>query len=118
MTVAGKQGFPGDRLPPVLEQTQWTAGEAVEVAWTIAANHGGGYIYRLCPAEQPLTEDCFWKTPLPFVGSTQRLRWADGHEVEIPATRVSGNTFPANSTWTRNPIPACQGPHGGWSGPS
>ena len=28
-----------------------TAGEVVEVAWTHKAWHGGGYQYRLCPAD-------------------------------------------------------------------
>merc|ERR1719191_1648411 len=55
----------------LLEQTVWVAGSVVEVAFGIAANHGGGYQYRLCPADSELTEDCFQKTPLQFVGSTQ-----------------------------------------------
>ena len=28
--------------------TEWTQGSAQEVAWSIFANHGGGYTYRLC----------------------------------------------------------------------
>ena len=44
------------------------------MAWTIEANHGGGYQYRLAPADEPLTEAAFQLTPLPFVGK-QRLRW-------------------------------------------
>lgn len=28
-----------------------------EVAWGIAANHGGGYQYRLCPADKDPTEE-------------------------------------------------------------
>ena len=39
-----------------------------KVAWGIAANHGGGYQYRLCPADADPTEECFQKTPLDFVG--------------------------------------------------
>jgi len=39
-----------------------------KVAWGIAANHGGGYQYRLCPASEDPTEECFQKTPLEFVG--------------------------------------------------
>eukprot|EP01045_Picozoa_sp_COSAG04_P054569 COSAG04_NODE_24459_length_321_cov_1.405405_1_plen_47_part_10 len=40
----------------------------VEVIWQILANHGGGYQYRLCPADEPggLTEECFFRTPLAF----------------------------------------------------
>ena len=26
-----------------------------------ASSHGGGYQYRLCPADQPLTEECMQK---------------------------------------------------------
>ena len=31
----------------------------VQVAWQVRNNHGGGYAYRLCPANMPLTEECF-----------------------------------------------------------
>ena len=37
----------------------WEAGSQVEVGFTLQANHGGGYQYRLCPAHLPLTEECF-----------------------------------------------------------
>jgi hypothetical protein len=47
-------------------RTHWKAGTSVEVAWGIRYNHGGGYQYRLCPAGQPLTEDCMQKMPLAF----------------------------------------------------
>ena len=33
--------------------------------------------YRLCPADQALSEDCFQKMPLEFVGQ-QGFVWADG----------------------------------------
>lgn len=51
-----------------------SAGSAVEVSWTQKAWHGGGYQYRLCPADMPLNEECFQKMPLPFVGNAS-LRW-------------------------------------------
>ena len=38
---------------------EWKRGDVVEVAWTIEANHGGGYIYRIAPADGPLTEETF-----------------------------------------------------------
>jgi hypothetical protein len=44
----------------------WTIGGEAEVIWQILANHGGGYQYRLCPADEPLTEACFQKHPLGF----------------------------------------------------
>merc|ERR1712137_916988 len=39
----------------------------------ITANHGGGYSFRLCPKPQnlkDLTEECFQKGSLEFVGNT------------------------------------------------
>ena len=35
------------RLPGVVT-TYWHIGSSAEVAWTMNANHGGGYSYRLC----------------------------------------------------------------------
>merc|ERR1712226_1822039 len=66
-----KAGDKGSALPPIMEQTIWKAGAVVEVSWAIGANHGGGYQYRLCPKAELLTEDCFMRMPLAFVGSTQ-----------------------------------------------
>lgn len=116
ITVAGKQGFPGSKLQPIVTPAKWVSGSVVEVGWGIAANHGGGYYYRLCPKGAELNEECFEKTPLEFVGDTSKLRWMDGHEVEIPATRLSTGTQPAGSTWTKNPIPPCDDVSGGFLG--
>lgn len=44
----------------------------------VGANHGGGYHYSLCPADTPLTEDCFNKLPLSYVGSNHTIRYLDG----------------------------------------
>ncbi len=109
MTIAHRQGAFGSRtLAPVTwSNTTWVAGEKAEVSWGITANHGGGYSYRLCPADEELTEECFQRTPLDFVGETQRLRWDDGREVEIPALRTREGTTPEGSQWTRNPVPSC-----------
>jgi hypothetical protein len=52
----------------------WAAGSSVEVGWTVKASHGGGYSYRLCPADHTLDEECFQRTPLRFVGR-QSFRW-------------------------------------------
>ena len=72
------------------------------------AQHGGGYIYSVCPKSQPLTEDCFNQNILSFVGSTHTIRFLDGRpELEIPARDVSVGTFPSKSAWRINPIPAC-----------
>ena len=80
----------------------------VEVAWAIAANHGGGYQYRLCPTDEPLTEACFQRTPLAFEGDVQWLQFgydqpaaaaaaaaaavapSRARREEVPAIRVGG----------------------------
>lgn len=97
----------------------WTIGGEAEVAWGIVANHGGGYQYRLCPKPantMDLTEECFQKTPLRFVGDTQWITVTtvpqDGR-INITAIRTDVGTFPAGSQWTRNPIPGCAGFGGG-----
>ena len=101
----------GSKVLPEGPVTVWKAGGEAEVAWSIAAQHGGGYIYRLCPkkAGVPLTEECFQANPLAFVGSTHTIRYNDGSAAEFPinATSLSSGTTPAGSTWRRNPIPAC-----------
>eukprot|EP00041_Stephanoeca_diplocostata_P039847 m.1638000 g.1638000 ORF g.1638000 m.1638000 type:complete len:400 (-) comp26550_c0_seq1:266-1465(-) len=117
-TSLAKLADRGSSLPPRPTGTVWTAGSLVEVGWTIMAYHGGGYQYRLCPADQPLNEKCFQKTPLDFVGPSA-LRWDNDRDGQLlfNATRVSVGTIPKGSTWSKNPIP--RGPWG-WqrSGPS
>eukprot|EP00036_Acanthoecidae_sp_10tr_P011490 CAMPEP_0182926672 /NCGR_PEP_ID=MMETSP0105_2-20130417/12203_1 /TAXON_ID=81532 ORGANISM="Acanthoeca-like sp., Strain 10tr" /NCGR_SAMPLE_ID=MMETSP0105_2 /ASSEMBLY_ACC=CAM_ASM_000205 /LENGTH=318 /DNA_ID=CAMNT_0025064573 /DNA_START=135 /DNA_END=1091 /DNA_ORIENTATION=- len=101
------QGDKGSALPPTVP-TRWSAGAAVEVGWMIAANHGGGYSYSLCPKSEPLTEACLNKLPLKFASNNHTIRYLDGRpSVAIPATDVSVGTFPMGSTWRVNPIPAC-----------
>lgn len=102
-----KQGDVGSALPPMASQATWRAGAAVEVGWTVMANHGGGYAYRLARADEPLTEAAFRKLPLDFVGSSI-LRW-DGDvsaQLEFNASRVAEGTVPAGSMWAKNPIPS------------
>lgn len=62
--------------------------------------------YRLCPASEPLTEECFKNLPLKFAGPP-KLRHADGTETEFRPTYVTEGTTPAGSTWAMNPIPVC-----------
>eukprot|EP00040_Diaphanoeca_grandis_P012695 m.64326 g.64326 ORF g.64326 m.64326 type:complete len:384 (+) comp23415_c0_seq1:209-1360(+) len=83
----------------------WAAGTSVEVSWGIRFNHGGGYQYRICSADEELTEACFQRTPLPFTGDKQWLRWNNGSQLQINATLVSDGTMPLGSTWAMNPIP-------------
>jgi hypothetical protein len=91
--------------------TFWTQGSIVEVGWTNSANHGGGYSYRLCkkPASgnySEISEECFTKTPLDFIGDTSYIQYTNGSgRFEIDATRTSNGTYPPGSMWTRNPIP-------------
>ena len=56
-----------------------------------------------------MTEECFQRLPLAFIGGTQWLQWDDRVEnrTAIPAMRTSVGTFPPGSQFTRNPIPAC-----------
>lgn len=112
------QGWKGTEVSPLLKETTWIAGSTVEVAWGITANHGGGYQYRLCRLKErsiniteQLSEECFQQTPLEFVGDKQWIQWGLGMDVknrtEIPAVRITEGVLPKGSTWTRNPIPAC-----------
>ena len=73
-------GDMGTTLKPVPDQLQatWTAGEAVDVSWGMRYNHGGGYQYRLCPADSDITEECFQRMPLEFVKSEHKLLWNNG----------------------------------------
>lgn len=96
----------GSRVLPYMPSgTVWHAGSVVKTAWTINANHGGGYQYRLCPLNEELTEACFQKMPVPFAG-VQQLQFKDDPAVRtINATYVSDGTLPLGSTWVKNPIP-------------
>merc|ERR1719460_3571956 len=85
------------------------AGTWVEVAWGPRYNHGGGYQYRLCPASEPLTEECFQRHPLEFDRTKQVLKWNNG-TLEYPmgdeAVFVDGDAVrPKGSTWARDPLP-------------
>eukprot|EP00051_Salpingoeca_urceolata_P005916 m.78800 g.78800 ORF g.78800 m.78800 type:complete len:112 (+) comp14598_c0_seq5:73-408(+) len=74
-------------LPPAPSGTVWKAGDVVETAWSIRANHGGGYQYRLCPSNETLTEECFQARPIPFA-EKMALRWENGTQQMIPGTCV------------------------------
>jgi len=104
-------GPDGRSLPGNTRPTEWTAGEGVEVQWSITANHGGGYQYRLCPlpatGRQDLTEECFQQRPLAFAGDQSWVEFDNKTRVAFRAMRTNEGTSPAGSTWTRNPIPGC-----------
>lgn len=93
-------------LPAQPSGTVWTRGSVVEVSWSIEANHGGGYQYRLAPKESPLTEATFQKMPLKFVGQ-QQLRWGgtNGTVLAFDGVYATEGTQPPGSAWAQNPIP-------------
>lgn len=103
-----QQGDKGSELPETGIKTIWTVGTTAEVGWMVGANHGGGYLYSLCPKSQPLTEACFQNTSLIFADSRHIIRYlTNDTEISIPATDVNVGTFPVGSTWRLNPIPGC-----------
>ena len=54
-----------------------------------------------------MTEECFKKTQLDFVGDIQWVMYqGDQNRVEVPAQRTREGTFPEGSQWTRNPLDA------------
>merc|ERR1712185_79696 len=110
-TTNGGKGMMGSKLPPTptANRTRWVAGTYVEVAWGPRYNHGGGYQYRLCPATEPLTEECFQRHPLEFDRTKQVLKWNNGtlqYPMGAKAVFVDGDLVkPKGSTWARNPLP-------------
>merc|ERR1712072_404066 len=66
--------------------TEWTAGSVATVKFNLHNNHGGGYSYRLCKKpEDPmqLTEECFQKLPLDFVGNTSTIDYHDPSKTDL-----------------------------------
>ena len=69
-------------------------------------NHGGGYSYRLCPADEPLSEKCFMQHPLDFVETEQAVVDRNGKLTKVPdPVFVSEGTTPPGSQWAMIPIP-------------
>jgi hypothetical protein len=111
-------GPDGRSLRGNLLPANWTIGGEAEVAWAIAANHGGGYSFRLCPKPKDhmaLTEECFQDHPLRFVGDVQWVqdKTQRSTRTAIRAVRTDVGTHPRGSQWTRNPVPACDHYGGG-----
>lgn len=113
-------GMDGKDLPAT-KPTEWTMGSTAEVAFSLIANHGGGYSYRLCKKSENVTEDCFQKTVLQFHGNESRLHYAEalpefysGKPLQLPDVSIprrivpADKTFPKGSQWARNPIPSCR----------
>ena len=105
-TSAAHHGMKGTELPPLPTGIKWTIGGTAEVSWNIIFNHGGGYAYRLCPAEEPLTESCFQAHHLEFDQDKQQLLFPNGSRTPVPApVFVNQGTSPPGATWSRLPIP-------------
>ena len=105
-TPYAKHGAKGSELKPLgAPATIWRRGGTAEVTWQVVANHGGGYAYRLCPIDKSLKEACFQEHPLEFVRGQQRLLFANGTMLPIGGTYVKEGTYPAGSSWARNPLP-------------
>ena len=109
---ASQQGMDGLLLPPVGAPEVWTRGATAEIAFAIAANHGGGYSYRLCPnggggGANTVDEACFQAHPLDFAGNTSDILHADGTRVSFPLVTTRVGTTPAGSQWARAGIPQC-----------
>ena len=94
-------------MPPKTPAT-WTRGSQAEVAFAIAANHGGGYTWRLCKnVEGAVTEECFQNGSLKFASNSSWVAYPDGRRVAFPRVTVTEGVTPAHSEWARNPIPGC-----------
>ena len=71
------------------------------------ANHGGGYQYRICKLPSSgisgITEECFQKTPLEFVGDTREIRpeFVADWTTE-PVLQSNVGTWPKGSMWRKN----------------
>lgn len=61
-TAYAKLGDLGSKLPTMPSGAVWQAGSVVEALWSVRANHGGGWQFRLCPSSSALTEECFQQT--------------------------------------------------------
>jgi hypothetical protein len=109
-TKFAKVGDLGSNLPPLSSGTVWKVGTDVEVAWSLKAWHGGGYTYRLCPADQELNEECFQSNSLKFAGNSS-LRWGGvgGKQISFNSSalgwQVSEGTVPEGSQWRKFAIP-------------
>lgn len=92
---------------PQSKFTQWHRGDGHRAGFTITVNHGGGYIWRLCPAGRTPNEECFWEQVLEFSTDTTTVHFKDGTEKTFKALDMSEGTYPSKSTWRVNQIPCC-----------
>merc|ERR1712070_1027937 len=111
-TVYSHHGMKGSTLKSLNEtEVTWTIGGQAEVTIQIENNHGGGYHYRLCAADEDLTEECFQRTPLDFATDEQGIVFKNGTVLPINGTFLTEGTHPKGSMWSMLAIPAT------WFGP-
>ena len=105
-TKYAKQGDLGSVvLKPRPTGTVWKRGAVEKARWQYTASHGGGYQFRLCPANEPLTEACFQKMPLKFAEPNGHTVLFSNHSVRINSTLVP-NSITGTGDWMLNPIPS------------
>ena len=107
----GQPQFANGTDLPATSTTTWKLGSVVDAEWSIYANHGGGYSYRLCKKSEGkgVTEECFQQTPLNFANDVTTIKYYDGtrEPFDIKATTTDIGTWPKGSQWRKNPIPMC-----------
>lgn len=105
-TKYAKQGNLGSKvLPKRPTGVQWKKGSIVTAAWQNTAEHGGGYQYRLCPASEPLTEECFQKTPLSFAESDfHTIVFGEPSKNRKIFARVVPSGVTGTGDWMMNPL--------------
>lgn len=102
-TKYAKQGDLGSQvLKPRPMGIVWKAGSVAKTRWQLTAAHGGGYLYRLCPASEPLTEECFQAHPLEWASKTHTVVFKTGETRVINATVVEEG---GGKGWMVNPLP-------------
>lgn len=104
-TKYAKIGDLGSRVLPVRPSgTVWERGSVATTRWQQTAAHGGGYIFRLCPRSEPLTEACFRRLPLEFAEPYRHVARFKNSSLDrvIKATPVTDG--PAKG-WMRLPLP-------------
>lgn len=104
-TKFAHHGMNGTLLKPLENGVQWKIGGEAEVTWQIENNHGGGYSWRLCPAEEALTEECFQKHQLDFVQDQQGIVFQNGTVKLIEGNFLTEGTYPRGSMWSTLPLP-------------
>jgi len=110
-TIYAHHGLNGTLLPPMDTGVVWTIGLEAEVTWQVLNNHGGGYSYRLCPADEILTEKCFQNHQLEFVQDQQAIVDRNGSMTPVSGIFVTEGTYPLGSMWSTIPVPPT------WLGP-